>query len=168
MDAKEKYIELAKKLKALADQGIGGEKINAKSKLDALIHKLGLTIEDLGIDEVKEFSFKIGAVRRKFFNQISASVTGNGYRFYSKTKVFCNCTQAEAIEIQLKFNFYWPEFRRQRDTFFLAFIKANHLYRAGVTKKWDDLTQEQQRQYEEVSRMAQGVDTLEFRKQLKG
>lgn len=43
----EKYIELAKKLKELADRGTGGEKVNAEQQLTRLMEKHGITLEDI-------------------------------------------------------------------------------------------------------------------------
>lgn len=44
---KEKLLVRARKLKALADRGIGGEKVNAQKKLDEFLLKHGLLLEDV-------------------------------------------------------------------------------------------------------------------------
>lgn len=43
----DKKRELLQKLKALADRGVGGEKVNAQRKLDEYMRKHGYTLEDL-------------------------------------------------------------------------------------------------------------------------
>ena len=40
-------VELVKKLRALAENGCGGEKINAQKKLDELMAKYGITDDEL-------------------------------------------------------------------------------------------------------------------------
>ena len=47
----EKYLELARKLKALADKGIDGEKYNAQKQLDKIMKKYGIRMEDLELQE---------------------------------------------------------------------------------------------------------------------
>ena len=53
-----KYIELAKKLKALADRGIGGEKINAEKMLNALMKKHKISIEDIEGEKQEDCNLK--------------------------------------------------------------------------------------------------------------
>ena len=54
-----KNIELAKKLKALADKGIGGEKSNAEAMLNNLMKKHNITIEEIEGEKLMDFFFKI-------------------------------------------------------------------------------------------------------------
>lgn len=42
-----KYLELAKKIKALADRGVGGEKINAAAMLELHMTRHGITMENI-------------------------------------------------------------------------------------------------------------------------
>lgn len=70
-----KIIELAKKLKALADRGEGGEKVNAENKLQQLIKKYGITTEEIEGEQQHDYFFKIKTTReRKLWMQIVALV----------------------------------------------------------------------------------------------
>ena len=54
-----KNIDLAKKLKALADRGVDGEKTNAEAMLNSLMKKHNITIEEIEGEELLDFFFKI-------------------------------------------------------------------------------------------------------------
>ncbi len=50
-----KIITLAKKLHALAERGVGGEKINAEYKLKELCQKHNISLDDLESEEAEPF-----------------------------------------------------------------------------------------------------------------
>lgn len=54
----EKKKELLKKLQALAERGVGGEKETAERKLRELIKKYNIDEAELAEDKLKEFEFK--------------------------------------------------------------------------------------------------------------
>ncbi len=58
----DKYIELAKKLKAHADRGFDGEKINAEKMLNRLLEKHGITIEDIEQDKKSDYFFNLNTI----------------------------------------------------------------------------------------------------------
>jgi len=54
-----KYIELGRKLKAIAERGIGGEKINAEKMLENLLKKHNLTIDDIEGEKTDNYFFML-------------------------------------------------------------------------------------------------------------
>lgn len=54
----DKQRELLKKLQALAERGVGGEKETAERKLKQLIKKNGIEEAELSEDKIMEFEFK--------------------------------------------------------------------------------------------------------------
>lgn len=54
----DKQRELLKKLQALAERGVGGEKETAERKLKQLIKKYGIEEAELSEDKIMEFEFK--------------------------------------------------------------------------------------------------------------
>ena len=54
----DKERELLIKIKALAEHGVGGEKINAQKMLEKLMKKLDITTEDLENNDLQVFHFK--------------------------------------------------------------------------------------------------------------
>lgn len=72
-----KHIELGKKLKALSEQGIGGEKTNAEKMLNSLLKKHNISIEDIEGEKVDYYYFKIKKDDVRLWSQIVKSVNNN-------------------------------------------------------------------------------------------
>lgn len=131
--------ELLKKLKVLAEQGVGGEKLNAQKKLDALMKKYGISEEELSDDiPVRcEFKFK-GNREKRLLIQVVYKVTNDAdavYEFlytYSgrtcRTKLGCNATAAQKIEIDFLFDFYKNLYVKEEEFFYRAFIQKHRLF----------------------------------------
>jgi hypothetical protein len=132
----EKILELAKKLKALADKGVGGEKENAVTMLGRLMKKHNITIDMISNIDKKEFVFYTVVERKRFLVQIVASVLGLDCDIFTypsdsrrkKKRIGTNCTSAEAIEIQARFDFFWKAWESELDIFYSAFIQTNKIF----------------------------------------
>ncbi len=128
--------DLLLKIKALSEQGEGGEKINAKRILARLMKKFNISEEDLQEEKVEEFDFIAkGQYERKLLNQVVYSVCGDiderkGLWKYTKAKnkFSVKCTKAEFLEIDARFNFYKSCFYKKLDVFYLAFLQTNNIY----------------------------------------
>lgn len=57
--------ELLRKLKKLADEGIGGEKVNAEKKLNKLMSKYGISETELLEDKIETMEFIYHGVEQK-------------------------------------------------------------------------------------------------------
>ena len=75
----EQIINLAKKLKALADRGIGGEQTNALDMLERFMRKHSLTFDDLSEEnrEQRRFRFK-NRFHKQILIQSIVMVMGSG------------------------------------------------------------------------------------------
>lgn len=171
-----KLLDLAKKLKALSEQGEGGEKRNATTMLESLIKKHGIKLDDLEEEKVIENRFKLTKDEEKLFIQV-ASVTIDGVKIYgingNKTArkhitFVINCTAAEALEIRAKFEFYKQAWNKDLKLFFRAFIHKNHL---AISSKGEEdekeLTSEELADIYRMAQMMKGMDKHQFLKQLK-
>ena len=128
--------ELLKKIKALAERGIGGEKENAEKLLKKLMQEHNIKEEDLDEETIKVFPFKMP----KFYNstklagQVFYSIVGfevnNGKGFYTNglKQLYIKCTAAEFVEFEAKFKFYSYHFKNDLKTFYHAFIEANKIF----------------------------------------
>lgn len=127
-----KYIELAKKLKALAERGVDGERYNAEAKLKSLLEKHGLTMEDIEEEEVCVNEIKITKEKKKLFHQIGYHVIGKKYKNTDvrrhRNTIYIKCTIAQAIEIEAKLNFYYKLYKEEMEIFHHAFIQKNNLF----------------------------------------
>lgn len=168
----DKTIDLAKKLHALAEKGVGGEKENAQEMLTRLLKKHGLTLADI-IGEKKstrKFLAK-NDLQRKLIRQVIYSVIRqpNAWEYKANKYVFAELTDAEFLEIHEKINFYWAEYQRDLEIFYSAFIQKNKLFRKppGDGEEDTELSPKQKKQAEEVMRMMKGMNEKTFLKTLK-
>lgn len=165
-----KIIELAKKLKALSERGIGGEKTNAIDALNKLIQKHSISAPELESEEIISKVYGIKFDDRHLFFQVIASISEDikvyGYG-KSKTNVIVECTNAQFIEIDAKFNFFLNDYITQVQLFFEAYIQKNRLFKSGAGKFTDELSVEELQRMRKVLKMGESVDTVHFNKQLK-
>lgn len=168
----EKYLELAKKLKALAERGIGGEKYNAQQALDRFLQKHGISIEDLEDDKEENHWIRVGD-NKALFTQVAASVLGANTKVctnfkYQKGKMCIVTTKAKAVEVEAKFNFYSALYKKEVDIFYEAFIVANGIFPMdGVKKDMGELSKEERDRARRAMEMASSIASNPFHKLLE-
>lgn len=131
----EKVQAKLRKLQALAERGVGGEKANAQRMLEKLMARHGLTLEDLGAErrEVRWFKYTTTLERRLLF-QIASKVIGPGYdgtyfsRKRSRTKVGFDLSPSEAVEFELHHDVLGKALEEHLDIAFSAFIQVNRVF----------------------------------------
>lgn len=129
----ERILELVKKLKALAERGVGGEKVNAEEQLKKLIekYKIDLTRINEPILQYRIFRFdEKDEFHKKFVRQIILSVIGFKEFYYSgliHNNWAVEIDDIQFIEISEKLDFYWPIFKSDLEIFYTAFIQKNEL-----------------------------------------
>lgn len=129
--------ELVKKIKALADSGVGGEKKNAQKLLQELMTKYNISEESLNEEIINEFELKIP----KFFNSqalasqvyysiVGSEIEGNKpmFSYRGSKKTYVKCTTAEFLELKAKLNFYFYYFKKEAEMFYEAFLQANKIF----------------------------------------
>lgn len=160
----EKTMQRIKKLKALAERGVGGEKETAAKMLQRLLEKNGIsTLEELEKDEAEYFLFSYkGKHEIKLLKQCVYKVLGYSdhtkyYRTSGKRqKIGVYCTKAQRIEIELEFEFYRNVFYEELTSFMNAFIQAQGIFPADApkgNKELCDLSEDEFRQLQ----IAQGI-----------
>jgi hypothetical protein len=172
-----KNIELAKKLKALADRGIDGEKINAQKFLDDMLKKHNLSIEDIENEKIDDYYFSPKEEDEKLLYQITKRVNPEikCYKIpQKKVKEYAlngnfiiSCILSEYIEIEAMFDIYKKHFEKEFEIFWYAFCKANDLL--IQTKEKRELSSLDPEELEKVTRsyaMAKNIKAETYRKQL--
>lgn len=126
--------EKLKKIKALADQGVGGEKETAQLLYEKMLAKYGVVEAELEKPEdLKRRWFKYkDDLDFKLATQIFYKVTGSPEYWVKKDKrikqIGVDCTEFEFDEIMFYFNFYIKHLREDFDIFVRAFINVNNIF----------------------------------------
>lgn len=167
--------ELIKKIKALAERGVGGEKQNAQDLFRNLMAKYNIKEEDISEDCVKDFDLKAPRFFKalELAHQVLYSIIGdkihNGegiFKWQGTNKVFIRCTTAEFLEFEAKYNFYLFHFKKEIERFYSAFIQANMIFptlNASLNNEVPKLTAEDM----EMLRLARSLNKHDYRKQIE-
>ncbi len=171
-----KYTELARKLKALVDGGMEGERENAKKLLDSLMKKHGITMEEIESEEVEFRWFEFKKELHDIFVQTAISVCGNRIKRYQQRtninngdfRMALELTRAEWIELDAKFAYYGNLYKEELDIFFIAFVQKNQLFNPDGSELMDinDLTEEEQEKFFRAQRMGTVIKQGEYNRQL--
>lgn len=147
---------LLKKIKALAERGVDGERENAEALLSELMKKYNISEDELSEDTRKRHDFEFhGKEQKKLLRQVVFKVTG-GYAYelvYSgsgrkvRTQLGAECTPAEKVEIEFLFDFYTNLWDREREAFLSAFIQKHQIFSIREDAPTRELS------YEEVAKM---------------
>lgn len=128
---------LLKKIKALAERGVGGEAENAEALLARLMKKYDIRDDELDEERRSRHDFEYhGKDEKKILRQVAYKVT-SGYAYelvYSasgrkvKTRLGVDCTPAEKLEIEFLFDFYKNLWEREKEAFLSAYIQKHRLF----------------------------------------
>lgn len=128
---------LLKKIRALAERGVGGEADNAEEILRRLMEKYGVSEDELDEVERRRHDFEYhGKEQETLLRQVVYKVTG-GYAYNLvyrasgrrvKTRLGADCTAAEKVEIEFLFDFYTRLWERERAAFISAFIQKHRIF----------------------------------------
>lgn len=141
----DKKIELMKKLKALAEQGVGGEKETAQKKLEQLMKKYNVKEQELSDDAIEEHIFRFhGEFEKRLLIQVAYKVLGKEFvkRMYTyrwgkgkRTTRMIECTKAEALQIRIAHEFYCDLWKEEQDFFFECFIQKHRIFTADKEER---------------------------------
>lgn len=164
----EKTKERLKKLQALAERGVGGEKETAQRKLEQLLKANNITLDELDGEKVSYYLFSYnGQHKAQLLRQCMYKVMGAaaGIKFYrtqgTRQKIGIECTAAQKIEIELEYEFYSRVFDSELATFMSAFIQKQEIYPEDAPHKVfsrDELTPEQLAEMLKLQAMAEGIE----------
>lgn len=150
-DAPERIKQLAQKVLRLKEAGRAGEADAAENRLDHLIDKYDLDLNELRAeDEPREdhvWTYKT-KWDKKILHQTIASIVGKERAIYRIKKgnsnryrqAFCvACTDAEAVDISERYEYYKDLWREEMRGFMSAFIQKHELVPPGPgTKEMSD------------------------------
>lgn len=168
-----KYLELAKKLKALSERGIDGEKENAAAALDKLMKKHDITHEMLEDAETRYAYFKVTPEQRRLFFQVVASVIGNNFETYfkrgKKNIIILKVTSEEVIEIEIRYAIFWKAYIKEEEIFWTAYVHKNNLHPKPMpndTKEEKELSDEEIADLRKALELSKSIEKQNIHKQL--
>lgn len=176
----ERKEELLKKIKALAERGVGGEQESAQKILARLMGKYGVTEADLETERVETAWFRYhDEFECRILKQIIYMVTGKisfgcvgGHTNRPRKERGVDCTAAERLEIEANYNFFLAAAKEELKIFFTAFISTNRLYpseeKDTLPRNDGELTPEEKAVYLKAGLMAAGMERRTLRKMLEG
>ena len=175
-------IELIKKLKSLADDSRGNdnERQSAETRLNELMLKYNIKIEDIIADEPKERFIPFDTeYEQRLIHQIVYKLWKhekpimsytNKKKKFNREHLILNLTDAEFIEFEYLYDTYRRDFKKEMDIFYLAFISKNRIYpeltdeeREKVDNEPDPISRGDRIR---ASMMAEGIQTSQIRKRL--
>lgn len=133
----DKKLELLKKLKALADRGVGGEKEGAQKKLEQLMKKYGVAEMDLSDETETDYDFKYKneyelKILRQLFYKIVPDYRQKAYTYRcgkgSRSVFGIRCTKEQGVQIQIEYEFYRDLWKEEADFFLSAFIQKHRIF----------------------------------------
>lgn len=159
----EKTMQRIRKLQALAERGVGGEKETAEKMLQKLLKRNGInTLEELEQDkpEYTLFSYhgqhELKLLRQCIYKVLTAAGDKTFYRTRgTRQKIGIYCTKAQKVEIELEFEFYRKVFYEELHTFMEAFIQAQRIFPPDAPQgSYDKLNKKDMK----IALLAEGID----------
>lgn len=128
--------ELLKKIKALADRGVDGERESAQTLLTRLMEQYGISETEIEEERRETAWFPYSQeTERRLLNQIIYMVTGAGgfgcvgeYSGRKRKKMGTECTAAEQLEIEANYAFFKEAMKKELEIFYSAFANKNNLF----------------------------------------
>lgn len=155
----DKKKQLLKKLQALAERGVGGEKETAQKKLDLLMKKYGIEELELSEEKRERYKFKYhNEYERILLIQLFYKIVPN-YKNYvygrmrgrgSKSVYIIECTKAQEIQLRIEYEFYCSLWKEEVDFFLGAFVQKHRIF--ATNNNAEDSEQEQM-SLEDILRM---------------
>lgn len=169
--------ELLKKIKALADRGVDGERESAQTLLARLMEQYGISETDLEEERRETAWFRYSQeTERRLLNQIIYMVTGRSgfgcvgsYSGRKRKETGVNCTAAERLEIEANYKFFKVAMEAELEIFYTAFSSKNHLFPSEdkvKPKSIKDLTPEEREKVLKAGLMMEGMERHHYARPL--
>ena len=172
-------MEKLRKIKALAENGVGGEVIAAQEALDRLLKEHGLTLEDISDEQSRYYEFKYSNEREMaLMMQVLVHLFGSKShvfrtgRFVKKGKVvFLEMTKLEYIDFKNMWEYYRREWKKYMEKglkeMLSAYVLKFNLY--DITPNPEDKPSERP-DFSTIMRirmMSEGIDADPYAKMIE-
>jgi len=162
-----------KKVLALAEKGVGGEREAAQKLLDKLLSQHNLTIEDIKSEKTSVFYFGYNTAMEQtiLHHTVSAVLEKTDFEIFTRIvngratrKDGFILTKGQKIEVEFRYSAYRTSLKKELETFLIAFIHKNRIFHFS-----EDDEQENKLSFEQMQKilsMAGTIDKTEIHKQI--
>ena len=180
---RDEALDKIRKIYELANKSEGGERESAKARLDELMKKYGVSLDELDIEEESPHFYHLhGNRNHELFAQVAATRGCTRFVFigpHDNTKISKNlkdltngarprganvvfaCSPLKFIEITTAYEVYQRSFDEHYEAFFYAFLAENDLF-FGVRV----VTPEEEKMIRRAQRMTFGIEKAQVYQQL--
>jgi hypothetical protein len=169
----ESIIEKLKKIQVLAQRGEMGEMQAAKRKLEELLAKYGLTLDDLNDNALRERVLTVPKDVEILFVQCCFKIIGakrTGQIWYVKSEKHAELTDMEYIELRQLFDFhranYRCELKKLKKDFENAYQFKHGLYCSDSSETTNDKPLSR-KEIEAIIRLSSGLSDVTFHKAIE-
>ncbi len=134
----ESIIDQLKKVKALVESGVDGERDNAKTLLDKLLKKYKISLDELVTEETKEYKFKFtNDWEKKILIQCIAKFASNVKKYSNfltkkgkiqKNIISVELTKMQFLDVKSSTKYYVSLYKKELELFYLAFISKHNIF----------------------------------------
>lgn len=165
----DKLLNRLRKVLALAERGIGGEKENAQRMLEKLMAKYDLDIEDLEGESVQCYWWNYdNRFEADLLKQVYGKVKDITQISYYKgdRKFGFDLTKAEYLDMDVHYTVLRKDLKTHIEDAYNAFIAANDVYPETSSGRIRQRTSEELERLERQLRMAEHVKRSNINRQL--
>lgn len=177
----EKVIDKVKKLQALAEGGMMGEKEAAQRALNALCIQYNINLEDLFEEKKSWKHFKLpyhDSFARKIMFQCYAKVTNNRRISYREgrynNQISFELTDLEYVELEEMYSFYFDQWQKEKkrmmDSLIDAYINKHDLFSKDAGEDEGPkkpMTSERWKKILEMQALMDQLESVSFYKRLE-
>lgn len=174
---RERLLQKIKRVQALAERGVDGEKESAAALLERLMKQYGIDEAEIAEErrETAWFRYKT-ELEMKLLIQVIYAVTGKvgfgcvgAHTGRKRKEVGIDCTAAERLEIEISFEFYNAAMQAELERFYSAFVAKNEIHPPEGKPKVDIPPPEELSEEEafKLAAMMDGMDEHTRRKMIE-
>lgn len=154
-----KIHDRMRKLLALAEQGEGGEKVNAKRMLEKMMEKYEITLDDLGVEtkSIHYWNYDSKHERQILFQTYCKVLDTDSISYYKgDRKCGFELTPSQFVEMDLHYTILRRDLKKHIERAVSAFIQANRLFSNQPSEEREYTLAE----LEEIEAMLRMVDSI--------
>jgi len=178
MESRYEIIRKLLKIQELEKRGEEEERKVAESKLNQLLDKYKISRQELenNTESAKQMywfkHYTKPSYSKELLGQVVFAVTGDSGIYTNKSRshqLGVNCSNAQALEIEARYEFYYNTMCKDLEIFYSAYLHKNNIFPIkeidhGVA---DTASRKQTIDVEAMRRMASGMNRHDYHKQLE-